>query len=264
MRASPKSKTQIENNSVEPHVNAGRGIEPRPDRRRGLTIVDAKAALPLPQLMDRLGLGAHAEKSARCPFHDDGNNSFSVWQSDGTWFFKCHAGCGEGDEINFLEKHKGVSRRDAIKLYLELAGGRLRPGAVTPRTRTRPDSAPAHFDWHQCVQNLTPEARKKIADKRGYSLPFVDWLHENKLIGNFARHVAFPVQDNGEVLGVHYKSGDGWRYAPVGTKTRPFIIGELIAGDPVHVSESQWDAFAYMDKSGQFPVRQYHHHAGRK
>ena len=29
------------------------------------------------------------------------------------------------------------------------------------------------------------------------------------------------------------------------------MIGELIAGDPVHIFESQWDAFAFMDKSGE-------------
>ena len=32
---------------------------------------------------------------------------------------------------------------------------------------------------------------------------------------------------------------------------RPLVIGELVAGDPVHVFESQWDAFAFMDKSGE-------------
>ena len=32
---------------------------------------------------------------------------------------------------------------------------------------------------------------------------------------------------------------------------RPLVIGELAAGDPVHVFESQWDAFAFMDNSGE-------------
>jgi DNA primase len=62
--------------------------------------------------MYRLGLGKHAKKSARCPFHDDKHNSFSVWRNGaGLWFFKCHAGCGEGDEINFLELHENLLRR---------------------------------------------------------------------------------------------------------------------------------------------------------
>src|SRR5436189_53716 len=57
--------------------------------------------------MQRLGLGEHAKKSAHCPFHQDRHNSFSVWQSDsGFWRFKCHAGCGDGAEITFLELYE--------------------------------------------------------------------------------------------------------------------------------------------------------------
>jgi DNA primase len=68
-------------------------------------IAEAKRRLPLPALMHRLGLGEQAKKSARCPFHDDKHNSFSIWQNkDGLWSWKCHAGCGQGDEITFLEK----------------------------------------------------------------------------------------------------------------------------------------------------------------
>jgi DNA primase len=72
--------------------------------------------------LHQLGLGEHAKKSARCPFHDDQRNSFSVWKKDGAWFFKCHAGCGEGDEINFLELLRHLSRRDATGVFLEMAG----------------------------------------------------------------------------------------------------------------------------------------------
>src|SRR5690242_9765112 len=86
-------------------------------------IAEAKRRLPLPRLLVQLGLGHHARKSARCPFHDDRKNSFSVYQNeDGVWCWKCHAGCGSGDEINLLEKTRILSRRDTIRLYLELAG----------------------------------------------------------------------------------------------------------------------------------------------
>src|SRR5947208_994898 len=85
-------------------------------------IVEAKRKLPLPALLHQLGLGEHAKKSPRCPFHRDEHNSFSIWQKDGRWFWKCHTGCGQGDEINLLEAHKGVSNGEAIKLYLEMAG----------------------------------------------------------------------------------------------------------------------------------------------
>jgi hypothetical protein len=80
-------------------------------------IHQAKKKLPLPVLMHRLGLGEHAKKSARCPFHEDKHDSFSVWQrSDGAWFWKCHSGCGAGDEINFLELHRRIPRGDATNI----------------------------------------------------------------------------------------------------------------------------------------------------
>jgi hypothetical protein len=56
-------------------------------------------------------------KSYRCPFHEDKHDSFSVWQrSDGAWFWKCHSGCGAGDEINFLELHRRIPRGDATNI----------------------------------------------------------------------------------------------------------------------------------------------------
>jgi hypothetical protein len=88
----------------------------------GGKIDQAKRRLPLPELMAQMGLGDRAKKSAHCPFHDDEHKSFSVWQRDGSWFWKCHAGCGEGDEIMFLRERKGLSSTKAMSLYLEMAG----------------------------------------------------------------------------------------------------------------------------------------------
>jgi DNA primase len=87
-------------------------------------IDEAKRRLPLPQLLERLGLGAHVKKSgAVCPLHDDEHPSFSVFQGeDGFWHYKCFSMCGEGDEIMFLRKWKGLSVSRAMSLYLELAG----------------------------------------------------------------------------------------------------------------------------------------------
>jgi hypothetical protein len=46
-----------------------------------MTIADAKLALPLPALMHREGLAAHAKKSARCPLHDDKRALFGISRS---------------------------------------------------------------------------------------------------------------------------------------------------------------------------------------
>lgn len=86
-------------------------------------IARAKELLSLPDLMEELGDGDSAAPSALCPFHDDHSPSFSVFMgANGDWFWKCHAGCGQGDQISFLEIKLDVTRGDAIRMFLEMAG----------------------------------------------------------------------------------------------------------------------------------------------
>ncbi len=211
-------------------------------------IQQAKVRLPLPLLMQRLGLGEHAKKNAQCPFHDDRNPSFSVFQIDGSWFYKCHACGATGDEINFLEKHKGISRCDAIKLFLEMAG-------CAPATRifwrksNNGETEP--FDWLDCVDSLTHKHLEQLGNERWYSRAFCSWLREKHLVGLFNRCVAFSVHDQaGTVVGAHYCLEDGsWRYHPQGVKTAPLIIGDLSTAEQIHVFESPWDAFALADRT---------------
>jgi hypothetical protein len=215
----------------------------------------AKLKLPLPLLMKQLGLGEHAKKNAKCPFHDDRNPSFSVFQIDGGWFWKCHAGCGEGDEINFLEKHKRISQSEATRLYLKMAG--CMPSTLAHPTQIlRLESNNGLWtpnDWQQCVSALTRRDLERLATERGYSIDFCEWLHTHELVGLYKDCIAFPVHNEvGAVVAVHYQLQDrSWRYYPVGAKVRPLVIGELVAGESAHLFESQWDAFAFMDVSGE-------------
>src|SRR5215469_8609144 len=86
-------------------------------------IDEAELRLPMPALLIKLGLGEQAKKEAHCPWHDDEHPSFSVFKKiDGTWWHRCFVGCSQGDEIALLVKHFGISRREAIRRYLEMAG----------------------------------------------------------------------------------------------------------------------------------------------
>jgi hypothetical protein len=208
-------------------------------------LAEAKARLPLPALLHSLGLGDHARKSAKCPFHEDRHNSFSIWHNDaGKWFWKCHAGCGSGDEITLVAKVKGISIAEALKLFREMAG------VAPPRSKAPPVSPP---DWASCVEAFGDADLERLAEWRGYSGEFVSWLRQRQLVGLYEKHIAFPVHDEaGNVVGVHYWLGAGsWRYCPKGTKVTPLVIGELMPGDPVHLFESQWDGFAFLDASGE-------------
>jgi hypothetical protein len=223
-------------------------------------ITKAKRLLPLPALLYRLGLGEHAKKSARCPFHDDNHNSFSVWKNAaGLWSWNCFTGCGGGDEITFLEKHEGLSNGQAIKRYLELASvscaapPTLEPNSEATALKPNDTKLGNRFEWQRCVDVFDNESIEWLAKWRGLSIELCCWLKENALIGMYAGCIAFPVHDESErVIAVHYRQKDGsWRYYPQGIKVRPLIIGELVSGDPVHIFESYFDGFGFMDVSGE-------------
>ena len=175
---------------------------------------------------------------------------FSVWQNNGAWFWKCFVGCGKGDEINFLESHKSISRSDATKLFLEMAGVN---GCAPDPTKQNETSSNSAFNWHACVEAVNEKHLERLAKWRGYSVEFCSWLKQSRFVGLYDNCIAFPVHDPaGNVVAAHYRLRDGsWRYYPQGAKVRPLVIGELIADDPVHVFESYWDAFAFMDISGE-------------
>jgi uncharacterized protein DUF3987/CHC2-type zinc finger protein len=210
-------------------------------------LAEAKRRLPLRALLHRLGLGQHAKKSSRCPFHDDQRNSFSVWRNeDGQWFWKCHAGYGEGDEITLLRTRKRISNRDAIELLKEMAG--------VSATVSKPKSCmPPPIDWRACVEAFTNEHIEQLAEWRGLSGEFCSLLKQNQLVGLHEGCIGFPVRDAADnVVAIHYRLSDGsWRYYPPGAKMRPLVIGDLVAGETLHGFESQWDGLDFMDKSGE-------------
>lgn len=83
----------------------------------------ARQVLPLPALMRRVGDGAHAKKSARSFSRRDLHPSLSVFPHNGRWFWKDHGTGESGDEITYLEKRLGLTRRAAIRLYINLSQG---------------------------------------------------------------------------------------------------------------------------------------------
>jgi hypothetical protein len=206
---------------------------------------EAKRRLPLSGLMVQLGYADRAKKSARCPFHEDSSSSFSFFTGeDGEERWKCFAGCGDGDAIDFLAKFRSLTNSDACREYLRLAG--MGPAAPSPAS-----NSPTPIDWKTCVAALAPDPRERLAGWRGYSPGFVDWLHSQELIGLFeGEHIAFPVYDaKGDVIGCHYrlKVDGSWRYHPTGTHTTPLIIGDIATARIVPVFESQWDLLAFLD-----------------
>jgi hypothetical protein len=134
--------------------------------RTGLTsALDLRTRLPLPELMDRLGFAESNKHTAKCPFHEDQHPSFSVFETGSGHRWKCHAGCGGGDEVDFLRKVSGGTTADAFNLWREMAG----VTSVTPLAQKR--SAPSSrrmslpSDFHQG----SPQELLQVASLRGVS-----------------------------------------------------------------------------------------------
>jgi hypothetical protein len=210
----------------------------------------AKQRLLLSALMAQLGFGDRAKKSARCPFHEDSSASFSLYVGDdGEERWKCFAGCGQGDAIDFLAKHRGLSNADACREYIHLAGV-TPPPAPPPGSNPSPSAQPP-FDWQSCVAALTAEHRQKLAEWRGYAPKFVEWLHAQNLIGLFdGERIAFPSTMPGQCHRLSLPDQGRWLVAlpsNVGTRTAPFIIGDHATAKTIFVFESQWDLLAVLD-----------------
>ena len=70
----------------------------------------AKSRLKIPQLASMLGIHV-GEKTGPCPFHDDNKPSFSIFENGTRW--KCFAGCGSDDAIEFLKRVRpGIQKPD--------------------------------------------------------------------------------------------------------------------------------------------------------
>src|SRR5262249_17898236 len=95
--------------------------------------------------------------------------SFSVFKgTDGFWHYKCFV-CDTqgGDEIAFLVKHFDITRREAIKRYLELAGF---PTRRTSESREYPAS-PVSLVFPECPVSPVSEGQTVAA------IGVVDALH---------------------------------------------------------------------------------------
>lgn len=107
-------------------------------------------------------------------------------------------------------------------------------------------------DWAGCLAAFDDAAASGLCEWRGFSREFVDWLHAQEMIGMFRGRYALPVHDKkGNVVRVHYRLDKGWSYHPSGGSDS----GALVIGNPVHAChtlafESQWDAFAVLDRLG--------------
>ena len=74
-------------------------------------IQEVKRRLSLENLLEIYNVKkGHTAKTYHCPFHEDKNPSFSITETG----WKCFTGCGNGDQISFIEKIENTNFEEAL------------------------------------------------------------------------------------------------------------------------------------------------------
>jgi hypothetical protein len=158
------------------------------------------------------------------------------------------------DLISLWARVRKFSRQQALAeadkwLWYNAAAVQTRPNATEPEGPVEAVDEVAPFNWDDCVQAVTSYL-PQLAQWRGLSFVFVEWLHQQKLLGLYEGGIAFPIHDErGIVIGCqayHGKKGRGWKIQ--GGHVCPLVIGDPSKAGDAHIFESQWDAFVLMDR----------------
>jgi hypothetical protein len=147
-------------------------------------------------------------------------------------------------------KDDGEHRKEIFRL----AGNRSvpRPANFASQAKLRNEANGEIFNWQKCVTAFTEADAQKLAAWRGLSLEIVRWIHAQGIVGIFDGKMAFANHgDGGKVVSAHVRLESGkWIFKPAGQKTAPLNFGNAKSAAYVLAFESQWDAFAVMDKLG--------------
>lgn len=194
-------------------------------------------------------IGAHVKLKRRgaswvglCPFHRERTGSLTVTPSKSRW--KCF-GCGAGGSsaASFLALLEGISLNDARRKCGDEA-----------QAMNQTERVWREWDWSQNTVGSArrPVVARRLAQWRGYSLAFCDWLYDQFYIGTFGEGLpCFPIYQGSRIVRIHVRSESGrWFYHPrdCDAPTTAMIIG---SGSHAHFFESQWDMFAAMDATFQ-------------
>ena len=208
-------------------------------------IEEARAKLPLPELMREMGYGEFAKSSVKSPFRDEKSPSWGIYEKAGRWKFLDH-GTGEGgDEIDFIEQVENIDRKAAIERFLAMAGIE-RQEKRPPATKYSLNGSKTNSkSWVECQAQADDAFLQKLADERKISVETMRWAKEIGILGRCGDHPAFKCG-----TGYHFRVEDGgWRFEPRGMTNEALVFGNKDSKE-VYVFESQWDALAIAHSVG--------------
>ena len=204
---------------------------------------DLRAIMPLPRLLEALGLEESVKKSTRSPLRHDKKPSFSVFEFEGKYFWKDHGNTDKGDEIDFLKAHYGYDFKQALKKWAELSGKRMDEEKFVKQE-----------NFESCFKHdseVHSRIVKGLAEWRGYNESTCRWLVDHRHVGLHSNGLCFPILSALQKLkGVHvYSPKRKPKFQILGGRQLPWFIGAQDTS-VVHIFESQFDAFSLLQLVG--------------
>lgn len=197
------------------------------------TLADAKARLNIHALWQHFGFPGEPKASCKSPLREDQHPSFSV-NADGTMWHDFATG-EAGDAVDFLQRASGLSRKDACRKFIELAGGHFTP---TPRTaqskRANAKPKPVFPDFTKgAAADFT-----QLASLRRISREGVEWAGERGLLwfATLKDCPAWIVTDSARV-NAQARRMDGQEWEHIGAKA--WTLPGSWASWPIGVTESK-------------------------
>jgi hypothetical protein len=162
-----------------------------------------------------------------------------------------------GTFIKLLKVNRSLKFPEAAKQISGCIGVNFEVSGTNGNTVHSAQST--RFDWSE-LDKLSTAQKCMLADWRGYSPGFVDWLDSSEVIRIYDHNNwATPIITGTTVAGCHYRpliAANGekvdWLVEPSskhgGPGMLPLVIGDLNKAFECHVFESTWDMLAACDK----------------
>jgi len=195
----------------------------------------AKEAFTIGTLWRHYGLRGKPGASCCCPFHDNTNTpAFSVFAEG--MAFKCHAGCGQGDAINFIALAEQIDPRSATKRLLELHQG---APFVTPATPATSASKASERRPEFSGSLGSPEDLQRLHSLRGIPLEGIALALERGLL-RFGDHQGCRCwfACDGPRRNIQARRLDGLAFSKNGQDLKALSLPGSKASHPIGITES--------------------------
>ena len=143
-----------------------------------MEISDIKNRLLILEVLRHYNLSADRNNRLKCPFHDDKTPSMQVYPKTGTWTcFSGNCAAGSGDQVDFIMKHEGISKHEAILKAKGMLGHTAKPTVMT----TNPNKDMPALNEEQLQQILTESFTHFVRSLGARPKKAIEYLETRKL-----------------------------------------------------------------------------------